>query len=105
MVRNAGHIEARRKSRAFVRQGNFLFIPVRDTRVIGSPVVLHDEPLWCDGGVEPHVAESCVRAGGVYVRGRIRHPDHATLVLERWHRVVVSTTPADTTTRQVVFLN
>ena len=28
---------------------------------------------------------------GVHVRGRIRHPDHATITLHGWHRVVLNT--------------
>ncbi len=27
----------------------------------------------------------------VYVRGKIRHPDHATIVLDTWHRVLMNT--------------
>jgi len=29
-----------------------------------------------------------LRKSGVYVRGRIRHADHATITLSGWHRVL-----------------
>ena len=32
-----------------------------------------------------------VRNAGVFVRGTIRHPDHATIVLDEWHRVLMNT--------------
>ena len=28
--------------------------------------------------------------GRVYVRGRVRHPDHATVVLRPWRRAIVN---------------
>src|SRR5215467_11305858 len=31
-----------------------------------------------------------LRNGSVYVRGHIRHPDHKTLVLRQWHKVIMS---------------
>ena len=34
--------------------------------------------------------EQRVRSARVYARGRIRHPDHKTLVLEDWHRVLIN---------------
>ncbi|MBX9573441.1 MAG: hypothetical protein K2X77_31360 [Candidatus Obscuribacterales bacterium] len=38
----------------------------------------------------------------VYVRGKIRHPDHATIVLDTWHRVLMNT---ERRTRAVAFLD
>lgn len=32
-----------------------------------------------------------VRNAGVFVKGTVRHPDHATIVLEDWHRVLMNT--------------
>jgi hypothetical protein len=32
-----------------------------------------------------------VRNAGVFVKGTVRHPDHATIVLEGWHRVLMNT--------------
>ena len=31
------------------------------------------------------------RNPGVYVRGHIRHPDHATIMLHGWHQVIMNT--------------
>lgn len=43
----------------------------------------------------------------VFVRGRIRHPDHATLVLRGWHRVFPNTEPSTAGARPapLVFLD
>jgi hypothetical protein len=46
-----------------------------------------------------------VRDAGVYVRGRIRHPDHKTLVLKFWHRVEMNTETQSRAMRQVAFLD
>ncbi len=41
------------------------------------------------GNGRPHVADEVVRTDRerVYARGRVRHPDHQTLVLGEWRRV------------------
>lgn len=41
----------------------------------------------------------------VYVRGRITHPDHRTLVLGGWHRVLMNTEGEARATRNVAFLD
>jgi hypothetical protein len=41
----------------------------------------------------------------VYVRGRISHPDHATIVLQVWHRVVMNTENLSHGMRNVAFLD
>ena len=41
----------------------------------------------------------------VYARGRIRHPDHATITLPDWHRVVMNTETETDTMRNVAFLD
>jgi hypothetical protein len=116
---------ARRKNAAYVRQGEWFFIPAGGLAVDES-LVLRNEPLVRGNGGKPHWAEFCYRTGGeqvyvcgrhpngvteaeyqrilagnarakgwgwramrrnagVYVRGRIRHPDHATITLHGWH--------------------
>jgi len=40
---------------------------------------------------------------GQCARGRIRHPDHATITLPEWHRVVLNTETE--TVRNVAFLD
>lgn len=43
-------------------------------------------------GGRPHVAdEVLVLEGRIYVRGRVRHPDHATVTLRPWRRAIVNT--------------
>ena len=41
----------------------------------------------------------------VYVRGRIRHPDHKTLTLHGWHRVLMNTENQARAMRNVAFLD
>ncbi len=57
----------RRKNRAFLRQGEWFFVPAPETRV-NEDIVLRNEPLQRGRG-KPHWAEHCVRTGGetVYV--------------------------------------
>lgn len=42
------------------------------------------------------------RNPGVFIRGRVRHPDHATIRLPFWHRVLVN---REMQSRQVAFLD
>jgi hypothetical protein len=41
----------------------------------------------------------------VYVRGRVRHSDHATITLPDWHRVVLNTETETETMRNVAFID
>ncbi|HET6180778.1 MAG TPA: hypothetical protein VFE61_27920 [Candidatus Sulfotelmatobacter sp.] len=41
----------------------------------------------------------------VYVRGRVRHPDHATVILDGWHEVFSNTEHLSEAMRNVVFLD
>lgn len=45
------------------------------------------------------------RNPSVYVRGRIRHADHATIVLPDWHRVLMNTESQAAAMRHVAFLD
>ncbi len=45
------------------------------------------------------------RNPGVYVRGRVRHDDHKTIVLHGWHKVVMNTENQATAMRNVAFLD
>lgn len=45
------------------------------------------------------------RNPSVFVRGRIRHADHATITLHGWHRVVMNTEGQSRALRHVVFLD
>jgi hypothetical protein len=45
------------------------------------------------------------RNPGVYVKGRIRHADHATITLHGWHRVLMNTEGQSKAMRNVAFLD
>lgn len=136
---------SRRKNAAYVRQGEWFFLPVADMPV-DEKLVLRDEPLTRGNRGKPHWAEFCYRTGGetvyvcsrhpqgvteaqykvilagnpkakrwgwrtmrrnpgVYVKGRIRHADHATITLPGWHRVLMNTEGQSKAMRNVAFLD
>jgi hypothetical protein len=45
------------------------------------------------------------RDAAVYVRGRISHPDHATVVLNGWHEVLMNTENRSKAMRYLAFLD
>ena len=45
------------------------------------------------------------RDAGVYVRGRVRHADHKTIVLHGWHQVLMNTENQSKAMRNVAFLD
>jgi hypothetical protein len=45
------------------------------------------------------------RDADVYATGAVRHPDHATIRLDGWHRVVMNTEQRARAMRNVVFLD
>lgn len=49
--------------------------------------------------------ERRVRDATVYVRGRVRHSDHATIVLPFWHKVVMNTETKSLAMRQLAFID
>jgi hypothetical protein len=133
---------SRRKNAAYVRQGEWFFLPVADMAV-DEKLVLRNEPLTRGNGGKPHWADFCYQTGGetayvcsrypngvteaqykvilagnpkakgwgwrrnpgVYVRGRIRHADHATITLHGWHRVLMNTEGQSKAMRNVAFLD
>jgi len=132
-----------RKNRAFVRQGEWFFLPRADLAVPPKSV-LRNEPMQRSGG-KAHWAEFAFRRGGetvyvstafprgltekefrvfqarnkrsgdsfsvmrrnaqLFVRGRISHPDHATISLNVWHEVMMNTENLEQARRDVVFLD
>jgi hypothetical protein len=46
-----------------------------------------------------------VRDPELFAKGAIRHPDHATVVLHGWHRVVMNTEQGARAMRHVAFLD
>ena len=135
----------RRKNAAFVRQGEWFFVPV-PSFVVDEKKVLRNEPLRRGNGGKPHWTDFCYRTGGetvyvcsrysngvtenqykailgsspkakgwgwrtmsrnagVYVRGRVRHADHATITLHGWHRVLMNTKGQSKAMKNVAFLD
>ena len=73
----------RRKNRAFVRQGEWFFLPRPGMRV-DPKLVLHHEPVRRGGG-KPHVLEMAYRAGGELVYVSALFPNGLThLEREQW---------------------
>ncbi len=140
-----GKARNRRKNAAFIRQGEWFFIPVAD-QAFDEKLVLPNEPLTRGNGGKPHWAEFCYRTGGeavyvcsrhsngvteaeykvilagnpkakgwgwrmmrrnpgVYVKGRIRHADHATITLHGWHQVLMNTENQSKAMKNVAFLD
>lgn len=134
----------RRHNRAFIRQGEWFFIPQPDF-VVDPKLVLRNEPL-ARGRGKPHWAEFLYRTGGetvyvspaypqgltgteykkllarkpsakrlrwtamrrnagVYVCGKVRHPDHKTVKLNGWHMVVPNTENRAASMRHLTFLD
>ena len=134
-----------RRNEAFVRQGEWFFIPEPRLEV-PAWLVLRNEPLSRGGGSKPHTCQFAHRRGGtavwvcsrhpagltasqyerlladdpkaarwnwrsfvrdpeVFVRGRVRHKDHKTVVLEGWHRVAMNTERQAWFAPRVVFLD
>lgn len=134
----------RRRNKAFVRQGEWFFVPAPYLSV-NPKLVLRNEPISRGGG-KPHMCQFLWRTGGelvyvcsrhprgltaseyssllnsnpsarswnwnrmqrnasAYVRGRVWHPDHKTVVLDGWHRVLMNTENQAPGARNVVFLD
>lgn len=135
----------RRRNEAFVRQGEWFFVPAPRLVVPGWPV-RRNEPLVRAGGGKPHMCQFAYRTGGtsvwvcqkyprgvgdaerarllatnpkaqrwhwqsmtrdplLYVKGRVSHSDHKTVVLDGWHRVAMNTEWQAPFAHNVVFLD
>ena len=134
-----------RRNEAFVRQGEWFFIP--EPRLdVPEWLVRRNEPLSRGAGSKPHTCQFAFRKGGqsvwvcsrmpqgltdmqykrflasnpkaarwgwqqlkrdpeVYVKGRVWHSDHKTVVLDGWHRVVMNTEREAPFAPRVVFLD
>ena len=134
----------RRRNHAFLRQGEWFFVP-EPSKTVDAWLILHHEPLSRGLG-RPHIAELAYREGGTtvyvcreypsgvteetyaaligrdpkkrgltwqtmrrdpltYAKGRITHPDHKTIVLPCWHRVLPNTESQSRARRNLVFLD
>lgn len=139
-----GRERLRRRNRAYLRQGEWFFLP-QPGLVVGQGMIFRNEPIrrgsgkahWCEelfrsggelvyvsskypnGLSEPEYQEmlernpkakqwgwrTMFRDAGVYVRGRVSHPDHATIVLPGWHQVLMNTEHQAAAARNVAFLD
>jgi hypothetical protein len=131
-AQESAHLKGKQRNRrhnpAFLRQGEWFFLPAPGLQTAGRPIHRW-EPIRRGGG-KAHLVEEIVRLGGmvvyfdgpltmsaeefetyrkgvdhkkaahwrpgvrdarVYARGLVRHPDHATLVLNGWHEVLANT--------------
>jgi hypothetical protein len=134
-----------RHNAAFVRQGEWFFLPDPDV-IVDEKLVYRNEPISRGRGSKPHMCQFLYRNGGeavmvcsrhpsgvtpeqyrriiqanpeaikwnwrgmqrnatVYVRGQISHPDHKTIRLDEWHRVLMNTENEAPAHRHVVFLD
>jgi len=134
----------RRRNEAFVRQGEWFFVPVERIE-FPSMLIFRNEPLRRGAG-KPHLCEELVRTGGelvyvsqthpnglteaqyrkaltrrpslrgvqwvvqrrnpsVFVRGRVRHPDHKTIILDGWHQVLMNTETQSVAMQHVAFID
>ena len=132
----------RRRNAAFIRQGEWFFVPSPGFEPDDPGLIMHNEPIQRSGST-PHVIEMLYRRGGetvyvsreypaglterayerlvacdpaarhenwrlmrrnpeVYAMGKVRHPDHKTVVLPFWHRVLMS---GESRSESVVFLD
>jgi hypothetical protein len=130
-----------RRNDAYVRQGEWFFVPAPRLAVVEAHV-LRDEPLIRGAG-KAHVMQLAYRFGGqvayvnregraigeaqfrrlperqrrgglwqrlvrdpqVYAKGTVRHPDHATVRLLTWHRVLMNTEQEAVAMRHVAFID
>jgi hypothetical protein len=138
-------VRLRRHNQAFVRQGEWFFIPNPDV-IVNAKLVRRNEPISRGRGSKPHICQFLYRDGGeavmvcsrypagvaieqyrrivkakpkairwnwmtmqrnaaAYVCGRVSHPDHRTIVLDDWHRVLMNTEYDAPGNRNVVFLD
>jgi hypothetical protein len=131
----------RRRNVAYVRQGEWFFLP-RWGLVVEERDILRNEPLTRGRGKD-HMLELASRRGGetvfvnavhpsgiskkefealspaeqrgrwremvrdpeLYAKGAVRHPDHNTIVLGFWHRVLMNTEQRARAMRHVAFLD
>jgi len=86
-----------------VRQGEWFFVSLLPRELARLERALDRQPralVQCKGLAEvaniarlgkPHVAAELCRVGErTYARGSVEHPDHATIVLPAWRRVLVN---------------
>jgi hypothetical protein len=83
------HRRYRRKTAAYMRQGEWFFLPATAFDV-DEKLVLPNEPLTRGNGGKPHWAEFCYRTGGETVYVCSRHPNGVT---EAQYKAVLAGSP------------
>jgi hypothetical protein len=84
------HRRAKRRTTAYVRQGEWFFLPCPESEVANRHI--EENGLIRRGESKPHRVEFLCRVNGdVFARGAVSHPDHATIHLDQWHRVLRNT--------------
>jgi hypothetical protein len=73
------------------------YLAVEERRDVIEPPITED--------LDVNGWERRVRDAGVYARGSVRHPDHATIALHEWHRVWMNTENKTRQTANVAFLD
>ncbi|HZL89357.1 MAG TPA: hypothetical protein VFB96_13410 [Pirellulaceae bacterium] len=135
----------RRRNGAFIRQGEWFFVPASASFQPNAKLMLRNEPISRGRG-KPHYCEELVRTGGelvyvsirhpqglteeeyrqlirneprlrslhwiaqrrnpeVFVRGKVRHADHKTIILIGWHQVLMNTETQAAAMRHVAFID
>ncbi len=82
----------RRTTAAYIRQGEWFFLP-RPKMQVDAELIEYRGELVRNGG-KPHRVDELFRVPGreeVFVRGNVRHRDHQTIFFDLWHRVVQNT--------------
>lgn len=75
------------KNEKVIRQGEWFFVPANDV----TPGIVHRNTAinrFIPRAGKPHIVDEIGLADAVYARGGVRHPDHKTIKLRGWHRVV-----------------
>jgi hypothetical protein len=68
---------------------------ITESQFRSLPEAVRKQPGWARMTRDPEV----------YARGRVRHPDHKTIFLESWHRVLMNTEAQSPAAANVVFLD
>ncbi len=92
--KGVAHRRHRRRTEAYIRQGEWFFLP-RPQMHVDVSLVQANGRLARKGG-KPHRVEWLYEMDETlkFARGRVSHPDHSTLQLDVWHRVVQNAEPA-----------
>lgn len=84
------HRRSNRHTTAYVRQGEWFFVPCPEADVLNRRI--EQNGLIRRGEGKPHQVDFLCRVNdGLFARGKVSHPDHATIHLHEWHRVLRNT--------------